>query len=190
MKEISGYISDIRFKAEDSNFMIFDVVCGNVEYTCKGNVPPASVGANVEIRGDIVMAQGYGEQILVSECIVSAPTDIDGLKYYLGSGAIHGIGETMAARIVDAFGTHTMDILENEPERLAEVKGISERKARDIAVQFREKSETRAAMMFMQKYGISGNLSKKIYIISISIYPGYIFIHINLSSFRPRSKSP
>ena len=91
------------------------------------------------------------------------PEDTYDIERYLGSGAIKGIGAALAARIVRRFGQDTLRIVEEEPERLAEVKGISEKKAREIAAQVTEKADMRKAMIFLQKYGISLNLGAKIY---------------------------
>ena len=91
------------------------------------------------------------------------PEDELAMERYLGSGSIKGIGAALAGRIVRHFGKDTLRIVEDEPERLAEVKGISEKKAREIAAQIEEKSDMRKVMMFLQKYGISLNLGAKIY---------------------------
>ena len=91
------------------------------------------------------------------------PEDAMAMERYLGSGAIKGIGAALAGRIVRHFGSDTLRIVEEEPERLAEIKGISEKKAHEIAIQIAEKSEMRKVMMFLQKYGISLNLGAKIY---------------------------
>ena len=163
MKEYNGYVSDVRYHRPETGYTVFDFVSGNIEYTCVANVADISEGANVRIVGEMTVHPSYGEQINATVCEVTAPEDLDSLRIYLGSGVIRGIGETMAARIVDSFGDNTMHILENEPERLAEIKGISERKARDIALQFREKSEARNAFMYLQGYGISNSMSMRIY---------------------------
>lgn len=163
MNEYNGYVSDVRYHRPETGYTVFEFVSGNVEYTCVANTTGISVGANVRIVGEKVIHPSYGEQINASICEVSAPEDLDSLRVYLGSGAIRGIGETMASRIVDRFGENTMNILENEPERLAEIKGISERKARDIGLQFREKSDVRNAFMYLQGYGITNAMAMRIY---------------------------
>ncbi len=163
MREYNGYVSDVSYHRPETGYTVFDFVSGNIEYTCVANVADISEGANVHIVGEMTVHPSYGEQINATVCEVSAPEDLDSLRIYLGSGVIRGIGETMASRIVDRFGDNTMHVLENEPEKLAEIKGISERKARDIAIQFREKSEARDAFIFLQGFGISNTLSMRIY---------------------------
>ncbi|SCY30161.1 exodeoxyribonuclease V alpha subunit [Lachnospiraceae bacterium XBB2008] len=161
--ELSGYVSSIRYRREETGYTVFELVSDNIGYTVIAKVADIDEGANVHVAGEMVMHPVYGEQINASVCEVSVPDDTDGLLMYLGSGAIRGVGETMASRIIEKFGSDAAHILENEPERLAEIKGISERKARDIALQFREKAQTRKAFVFLRGYGISNNMSVRIY---------------------------
>ena len=105
----------------------------------------------------------YGEQLQVEQYELLAPEDETAMERYLGSGAIKGIGAAMAARIVRRFKGDTFRIIEEEPERLAEVKGISEKKAIEISAQMEEKKDLRQAMMFLTQYGISVPLAVKIY---------------------------
>ena len=105
----------------------------------------------------------YGNQLKVSAYRVKEPEDLVSIERYLGSGAIKGIGQTMASRIVKKFREDTFRIIEEEPERLAEIKGISERKAMEIASQMEEKKDMRKSMIYLQKYGISTKLAAKIY---------------------------
>ena len=163
MEKFKGYISNIKYRKEETGYTIFYLVCDDDEITCVGNVPSISQGETVEVTGELIEHPMYGEQIKIVKCEPVTPDDPESLKRYLGSGAIHGVGEALAGRIVKAFGEDTMRILEEEPERLSEVKGISERKAREIAIQFKEKSEARSAFIFLQSYGISNNMAIRIY---------------------------
>ena len=122
-----------------------------------------TLGASVELTGSYIQHPVYGKQFQVSVLTEKMPEDAMAMERYLGSGAIKGIGAALAARIVRRFGKDTLHIVEEEPERLAEVKGISEKKAREIAMQVAEKADMRKAMMFLQKYGISLNLGARIY---------------------------
>ena len=105
----------------------------------------------------------YGDQIQVESYELKAPEDTASMERYLGSGAIRGVGTALAARIVRRFKADTFRIIEEEPERLAEVKGISEKMAQAISEQMESKKEMRQAMMFLQEYGISMSLALKIY---------------------------
>ena len=88
----------------------------------------------------------YGEQFKIERYRIVPPDDVVSIERYLGSGAVKGVGEALAARIVKRFGADTYRIIEEEPERLAEIKGISERKAREIAAAVYEKRDAREAM--------------------------------------------
>ncbi len=118
---------------------------------------------NIEASGDYTDHPTYGKQFKVESFEEKAPEDEEAIERYLGSGAIRGIGLALAARIVRRFKADTFRIIEEEPERLAEVKGISERKAMEIADQVNEKRDLRQAMIFLQQYGITMNLAVKVY---------------------------
>ena len=164
MQEIvSGYIDHIIFRNEDNGYTVLALVKEDEEITCVGNFQYISQGEMIEASGHYVNHPTYGEQFQVEAFEIKAPEDSQAMERYLGSGAIKGIGAALAARIVRKFGNDTIRVMEEEPERLAEVKGISEKKAREIAAQVMEKADMRQAMMFLQKYGISLNLGAKIY---------------------------
>lgn len=158
-----GYIDHIIYRNNTGTFTVAAMISGDEEVICVGNLSNVDPGENIEVHGELVEHPVYGEQIVVESFKSVTPDNPDSLRRYLGSGAIHGIGETLALRIVNRFGEDTMRILEKEPERLSEVKGISERKAREIAIQFYEKRDARNAFMFLQEYGISNNMAVRIY---------------------------
>lgn len=162
---VTGYIDHIIFRNEDNGYTIFVMkgVKGEEELTCVGNFPVISQGATIEASGSYINHHVYGKQFQITSFAEKMPEDALAMERYLGSGAIKGIGAALAARIVRHFGEDTLRVVEEEPERLAEVKGISEKKAREIAAQTAEKADMRKAMMFLQKYGISLNLGAKIY---------------------------
>ena len=120
-------------------------------------------GENIEAQGEYTEHPTYGQQFKVISFEEKAPEDEEAIERYLGSGAIKGIGLAMAARIVRRFKEDTFRIIEEEPERLAEIKGISNRKAMEIASQVNEKRDLRQAMIFLQQYGITMNLAVKVY---------------------------
>ena len=164
-ESISGYIDHIIFRNEDNGYtvMVLKGVSEEDELTCVGSFPVVTQGASVELEGNFTQHPVYGKQFQAVRLTEKMPEDALAMERYLGSGAIKGIGAALAGRIVRHFGDDTFQIVENEPERLSEVKGISEKKAREIAMQIAEKSDMRKAMMFLQKYGISLNLGAKIY---------------------------
>ena len=164
-ESITGYIDHIIFRNEDNGYTVMVLKGGSEEdeLTCVGSFPVVTQGASVELEGNFTQHPVYGKQFQAVRLTEKMPEDALAMERYLGSGAIKGIGAALAERIVRHFGDDTFQIVENEPERLSEVKGISEKKAREIAMQIAEKSDMRKAMMFLQKYGISLNLGAKIY---------------------------
>ena len=164
-ESVTGYIDHIVFRNEDNGYtvLVLKGVEGQEELTCVGAFPVISQGATIEAEGRYTTHPVYGRQFQIESFREKMPEDALAMERYLGSGAIKGIGAALAARIVRRFGEDTLRIVEEEPERLAEIKGISEKKAREIAVQVEEKADMRRAMMFLQKYGISLNLGAKIY---------------------------
>lgn len=164
MEKIKGYIGKFVFQSDDGGYTVMEVIANGKAITCVGTVRGYSVGETVEVEGEYVVHPIYKKQIKISGIRAVAPEDSVAIERYLGSGAIRGIGESLAARIVKCFGEDTLRIMEEEPERLAEVKGISARKAQDIANQLVEKRDLREAMIFLQQYGISQTLANKIYV--------------------------
>ena len=162
---VTGYIDHVIFRNEDNGYtvMVLKGTKKEEELTCVGSFPAITQGASIEATGVYIHHPVYGKQFQISSFTEKMPEDTYGIERYLGSGAIRGIGAALAARIVRKFGDDTLRIVEEEPERLAEVKGISEKKAREIAAQVSEKAEMRKVMIFLQKYGISLNLGAKIY---------------------------
>lgn len=163
MEKIKGYIDHFIYRNSENGYGVMVFISDGEEITCVGTFFDVDTGDTLEIEGELTEHPVYGEQIKVSSYEVSVPDDAESIERYLGSGAIKGIGETMARRIVKKFGADTFRIIEDEPERLAEIKGISERKARDIAIQLADKRDMREAMVFLAGYGISNTLSVKIF---------------------------
>lgn len=161
---VTGYIDHIIFRNEENGYTVMVLKdTKEEELTCVGSFPSVTQGASIEASGVYTHHPVYGKQFQISSFVEKMPEDTLAMERYLGSGAIKGIGAALAGRIVRRFGNDTIRIVEEEPERLAEVKGISEKKAREIAAQVTEKAEMRKAMIFLQKYGISLNLGAKIY---------------------------
>ena len=160
---IKGYIEHIIYRNTDNGYTVLNLVSEEKEITCVGMFRTIDQGETIEAEGSYTAHPVYGEQFKIERYQVSAPEDALSMERYLGSGAIKGVGEALAARIVKKFGDNTFRIIEEEPERLAEVKGISERKAKEIALQVYEKKDAREAMIFLQKYGISNVLAIRIY---------------------------
>lgn len=163
METITGYVDHIVYRNGENGYTVFSLENENGGVTCVGNFNYINEGELLELEGEYVNHNIYGTQLRVSSHRVKEPEDLVSIERYLGSGAVKGVGAALAARIVRRFKEDTFRIIEEEPERLAEIKGISERKAREIAIQVEEKKEMRKAMLFLQKYGISTTLGVKIY---------------------------
>ena len=163
MEEIKGYVDHIVFRNEDNGYTVFQLENENGEVTCVGTFPYINEGELLKISGDYIVHNVYGTQFQVTSHEVQEAEDLLSIQKYLGSGAIKGVGAVLAGKIVQKFKEDTFRIIEEEPERLAEVKGISERKAREIAEQVEEKKDMRKAMIYLQKYGITLSLAAKIY---------------------------
>lgn len=163
MEEIKGYVEHIVYRNEDNGYTVFNLNNEDGDLTCVGTFLYIEEGELLKLTGEYVNHSLYGLQLSVSESEVCEPEDLMSIERYLGSGAIRGVGAALAGRIVRKFKEDTFRIIEEEPERLAEVKGISERKAREIAEQVEEKKDMRQAMIYLQKYGISTTLAAKIY---------------------------
>lgn len=164
-ESVTGYVDHIIFRNDDNGYTVMVVKTANEEeeLTCVGTFPEIIQGITIEATGQFSQHHIYGKQFVIQSYVEKMPEDTQAMERYLGSGAIKGVGAALAACIVRHFGEDTIRIVEEEPERLAEVKGISEKKAREIASQVTEKADMRKAMMFLQKYGISLNLGAKIY---------------------------
>lgn len=163
METVTGYVEHIVFRNEDNGYTVFHLNNEDGEVTCVGNFNYIAEGECLELQGEYVMHSSYGLQLSVSSCKVKEPEDLMSIEKYLGSGAIKGLGAALAGRIVRRFKEDTFRIIEEEPERLVEIKGISERKAREIAEQVETKKDMRKAMIYLQKYGISTTLAAKIF---------------------------
>ena len=163
METIQGYVDHIIYRNTENGYTVLVLVCEEEELTCVGVFSDVVEGENIEAKGEFIEHPVYGHQFKVSSFEEKAPEDEIAIERYLGSGAIKGIGLALAARIVRRFKKDTFRIIEEEPERLAEVKGISERKAMEIADQVNAKKDLRQAMIFLQQYSISTTLAVKIY---------------------------
>ena len=163
MKTIKGYVDHIIYQNKDNGYAVLSMNVDDEEEICVGIFRGVDNGENLEITGEYVEHPSYGFQFKANSFKVVEPDDLLSMERYLGSGAIKGVGEALAKRIVKRFGKDTFRVIEEEPERLVEVKGISERIAQQITDQMIEKREIREAFLFLQKYGITNTLAVKIY---------------------------
>jgi exodeoxyribonuclease V alpha subunit len=163
METVNGYVDHIIFQNSENGYTVMTLIVEGEETTCVGFCKGISQGENIAAKGEYVEHPVYGQQFKINSYQTVLPKDSASMERYLGSGAIKGVGAALAARIVKRFGDDTFRIIEEEPERLAEIKGISLHKAQEIGVQMEEKKDLREAMVYLQQFGISNTLAVKIY---------------------------
>lgn len=163
METIKGYVEHIVYRNEENGYTVFNLNNDDGDLTCVGKLHYIEEGGLLELTGEYTTHKLYGTQLQVETVKMCEPEDLVSIERYLGSGAVKGVGASLAGKIVKKFKEDTFRIIEEEPERLAEIKGISERKAREISLQVEEKKDMRQAMLYLQKYGISIALAVRIY---------------------------
>lgn len=160
---IEGFINHIIYRNQDNGYTVLALEVEGEELTCVGFFQYINQGEHIEAKGNYIDHPSYGQQFKIESYEVKVPQDAIAIERYLSSGVIKGIGVSLAKRIVKKFGSDTLRVMEEEPERLVEIKGISERIALEISKQVEEKSDLRKAMMYLQQYGITLSLGVKIY---------------------------
>ncbi len=163
MEMLNGYVEHIIYQKQENGYTVFVLVADEKDITCVGTCKGLANGENIEAKGEYVEHPVYGQQFKIISYKVVAPKDSVSVERYLSSGAVKGIGAALAKRIVKRFGDDTFRIMEEEPERLAEIKGISERMAREIAAQMEERKDLRDALVYLQQFGISNTLAIRIF---------------------------
>lgn len=163
METIKGYVEHIVYRNEENGYTVFNLNNDDGDLTCVGKLHYIEEGGLLQLTGEYTTHKLYGTQLQIETAKICEPEDLVSIERYLGSGAVKGVGTSLAGKIVKKFKEDTFRIIEEEPERLAEIKGISERKAREISLQVEEKRDMRQAMLYLQKYGISIALAVRIY---------------------------
>lgn len=164
-EQIAGYVIECIFENQDTGYKVLEVESddGLQLMTVVGIMPELQVGERIEANGRWKEHNTYGEQFEVSSFVRALPKDRQAMERYLASGVIKGVGSALAHRIVEHFGDRTFDLIENEPERLAEIKGISSAKACEIGEQFAAQHAAREAMVFLQNLGLTPAMAMRIY---------------------------
>ena len=160
---ITGEVEDIIFQNKDNGYCVFSLTTEDDEIVCVGTVPQIHSGETLSITGSWTMHPIYGKQIRVQYYEKSMPETAAGMEKYLASGVIKGIGKKTAEKIVKKFGDAAFYVIEEKPDLLTEVRGITYEKAKTISETFTEQHELRRAMMFLQEFEISPAYAMKIY---------------------------
>lgn len=180
MEQIEGIVENIIYQNKDTGYTVLELSTGKELLTSVGSFNSISVGENICVKGEYVNHPLYGKQLKAISFKASIPNDIVSLERYLSSGAIKGVGPSIAHKIIQTFKDDTKRVIEEEPELLSKVKGISGKKAQDIAYQFEEKRDLRDAMIFLSQYGINGTLAVKLY----KVYEDEIYYIIKQNPYK------
>ena len=160
---ITGTIKGIIFQNEENGYTVLVLNTDGGDMTCVGTLPMVNIGENLELEGEMVYNKNYGEQFKISHAKVVQPKSKAGIMRYLSSGLIRGVGKVTAENIVKKFGADTLNIIEFNPSRLTEIRGISEQKALLIAESYIGVKKMQDTIMFLQEYDISSRMAVKIY---------------------------
>lgn len=163
MERIEGVVEDVVYRNEENGYTVLTVVVEQKEVTVVGLMFGVTIGEHIIAEGEYTSHNIYGQQLQVKHIETKMPNEVASIERYLGSGAIKGIGGALAKRIVDKFGEDTFYIIENDPLKLADIKGISAKKAQVIATVFYEQRSMRQVVIFLQEYGVSLTYALKIY---------------------------
>ncbi|EGT2191236.1 ATP-dependent RecD-like DNA helicase [Clostridium perfringens] len=163
MEALNGIVESIVFKSSDTGYTVIKFRENNIIHTAVGVLPHVKEGQNLKITGSWVNHSQFGKQFKVEECEEILPTSKDGIEKYLSSGIIQGIGPVTAKKIVNKFGEDTLNILDNNIERLKEIEGIGKKKLETIIESYREQRELKNITIFLQTHGLSVNQCLKIY---------------------------
>lgn len=160
---INGFVEKVVYRNNENGYTVVNISVEGDDVVCTGYFSDITEGDQIIAEGSFVEHKQYGIQFTVASYEIKEPETSVAMEKYLGSGIIKGVGPALSAKIVKKFGDETFNIIEREPERLAEIKGITEKKAIEIGTQFEEKKEFRNAMIFLNQYGVSNALAMKIY---------------------------
>ena len=163
MEIVKGYVEEIVFRNVDNGYCVIYVNADDVLLTAVGTFPPIEEGEYLEMKGEYVLNSKFGEQFNVSECRIVSPDSLESICKYLASGLFYGVGEVTAKNIVDAFGVQTLEVIEKFPNKIAQVKGLSLKKAMIIHEAYIVHKEQQATIVYLQSFDISLNLALKIY---------------------------
>lgn len=161
--QLEGAVENIVYRNEENGYSVIEISDEDDYITAVGIMPQVGVGDTVKLTGTYINHRNYGRQFSASICEICRPTESADILRYLSSGAIKGIGAATAQRLVAEFGEATLDVMENQPERVALLKGISKSKAEDFSLQLKTNSGVRTLMLYLGEYGISNTASVKIY---------------------------
>lgn len=162
-EQLSGSVEDVIFKNTDTGYIVFDIDCNGQVITVIGELGDISEGERLELTGNYVSSAKYGRQFKAVSCTRLLPTSAKEIRKYLSSGIIKGVGTALAKRIVETFGEESLEIIENDPLRLAELKGVTSDKALFISGEYRKLSGMKRVVEYLQQYGIGPMVATEVW---------------------------
>ena len=160
---LEGNVENIVYRNEENGYTVLELADGDDYITAVGVMPPVNPGDSVALIGSYKVHPSYGRQFSAQTCEISRPTETADILRYLSSGAVKGVGASTARRLVEEFGESTLDVMENEPDRVASLKGISKQRALEFSEQLRSNAGIRTLMLFLGEFGISNTVAVKIF---------------------------
>lgn len=160
---LEGTVENIVYRNEQNGYTVLELADDEDYITAVGVMPTVSAGDKVSLIGTYKVHPSYGRQFAAQTCEISRPTETADILRYLSSGAVKGVGPSIARRLVEEFGEATLDVMENQPERVALLKGISAQKAEDFSNQLKSNAGVRTLMLFLGEFGISNTTAVKIF---------------------------
>jgi len=161
--QLEGEVENIVFRNDENGYTVLEIADGDEQLTAVGVMPPVSAGDKVVLTGWFSEHKIYGKQFSARTCEISRPSESADILRYLSSGAVRGIGPSTARRLVEQFGDSTLDVMEHQPERVAQLKGVSAEKAQDFAAQLKANAGIRTLMLYLGEYGIPNTAAIKIF---------------------------
>lgn len=163
-EQLTGTIERVLFSQPESGFFVFKLAISSaVEVIVRGYLPTITQGQQVSLTGSWVTHPKFGKQFEAQHAVVQLPTTLVGLKKYLGSGLIKGIGPSYAEKLINAFGSSILEVIDKTPEKLASVEGIGSKRIESIIQAWKDQKEISQLMIFLQEHGVTPGLATKIY---------------------------
>ena len=156
-EELRGSVESVTFRKEDTGFTVLELNSGGELVTVVGVLPQINDGEELRLTGKWDFHRSFGRQFRAELCERKLPSTAGDLLRYLSSGVIKGIGPSTALKIVEEFGDESFEVLENEPKRLAKIKGISIAKAEEISARFKEQFAMREVMISLERFGMTAS---------------------------------
>ena len=163
MESLEGFVEGIRFKSEETGYVVCRINTEKISIVAVGTVPFLREGQNVKVLGEWTTHKQFGKQFNIKSCEEIMPTSLKGIEKYLSSGVIRGVGPVTAKKIINHFGEDTLKIMDTDINKLSEIEGIGEKKLKIICESYLEQNDLKNIMIYFQGFGITNGQCLKIY---------------------------